>query len=145
MPLVSKRKLQKDIEAKMYETFWEAISKVKSKSEVQGFLSDLLSPVESTMVAKRLAIAALLLRGYGYENIMNLLKVSGATIAKVSAVLNANTGYKIAINKIAMSEATREFWQDIENLLYRLSAPGKTFLPKEIVKAKLRHKRKSLL
>ena len=54
MPLVSKRKLQKDIEAKMYETFWEAISKVKSKSEVQGFLSDLLSPVERTIIPKKI-------------------------------------------------------------------------------------------
>ena len=129
----------------MYETFWEAISKVKSKSEVQSFLSDLLSPVERTMIAKRLAIAALLLRGHGYENIKDLLKVSGATIAKVSAVINTNTGYKMVVNKIATSESTREFWQDVENLLYRMSAPGRVFLPEETVKYKLKHKRKTLV
>jgi|SRR3989344_1541850 len=145
MPLVSRRKLYKEIETRMYETFWEAISKVKSKSEVQSFLSDLLSPVERTMIAKRLAIAALLLRGHGYENIKDLLKVSGATIAKVSAVINTNTGYKMVVNKIATSESTREFWQDVENLLYRMSAPGRVFLPEETVKYKLKHKRKTLV
>ncbi|MBI2599217.1 hypothetical protein HYW40_03290, partial [Candidatus Curtissbacteria bacterium] len=124
MPLVSKRKLSKNIEERMFETLWEAISKLNSKQDIQSFLADLLSPVEIQMIAKRMAIAALLARGYGYESIQDIIKVSDATVAKVSRALNNNPGYKIAINKIARSEATQEFWHDIENLVYRLSSPG---------------------
>lgn len=145
MPLVSKRKIPQDIEEKMYETLWEAISQLRSRGEIQKFLNDLLSPVERQMIAKRIAIAALLMKGYGYEAIQDILKVSDATVAKVSMALNNNQGYKIAINKIARSEATREFWQEVENLFYRMSSPGKVFLPEEVVKRKLGHKRKTLL
>lgn len=145
MPLVSKRKLYKEIEDKMYETFWEAISKLKSKEDVQSFISDLLSPVERMMIAKRLAIAALLLRNYSYVSIKDTLKVSGATIAKVSLVLNNNQGYKVAVNKIARSEITRGFWQDIENLLYRLRNTHYAFEEDKIVKKKLGHKKKTLV
>lgn len=145
MPLVSKRKLYRKIEDKMFETFWEAISKLKSKEEIRSFVSDLLSPVERMMIAKRLAIAALLLRNYSYDSIKDTLKVSGATIAKVSLVLNNNQGYKVAVNKIARSEATREFWHDIENLLFRLGNAHYAFEEEKIVKRKLRHKRKTLV
>ena len=134
MSQVSKRKIHKDIEEKMYETFWEAISQLRAKADVQRFLNDLFSPVERQMIAKRITIAALLMRGYGYQAIQDILKVSDTTIAKVSIILNNNLGYKIAINKIARSEATREFWQDVENLFYRLSSSAKAFLPDEVVK-----------
>ena len=89
----------------MYETLFEAIKHLRSKEEIQLFLTDLLSPTERTMLAKRLAIAALLMRAYEYESIMNMLKVSSATISKVALVLNHNQGYKNTINKIARSES----------------------------------------
>lgn len=129
----------------MYETLWEAFSTLKSSADIQSFLNDLLSPIEKTMIAKRLAIAALLLRNYDYENIMDLLKVSSATISKVSITLNYNQGYKLAINKIARSEASREFWQDIESLLFRSSNPGVAFASEDFIKNKLGHKRKTLI
>ncbi len=129
----------------MYETFWETISQLKARAEVQNFINDLLSPPERIMVAKRLAIAALLSRHYNYEAIMSILKVSSTTISKISLLLNQNNGYKTAINKIARAEATREFWQDVENLAYRLGNPRNVFVSEELVKKKLGHSRKTLL
>jgi uncharacterized protein YerC len=129
----------------MFQTFWDAVSKINHQDEIQEFLNNLLSPTERTMLAKRLAIAVLLMKKYNYENIMDLLKVSSATISKVALTLNYNIGYKKAINKVAHTEATREFWQDVENLLFRFSAPGRLLLPEEVVKAKLRHTRKTLV
>ena len=95
MTQVSKRIVHKQIESRMYETLFEAIKHLRSKEEIQLFLTDLLSPTERTMLAKRLAIAALLMRAYEYESIMNMLKVSSATISKVALVLNHNQGYKL--------------------------------------------------
>ena len=129
----------------MLETLWEAVSQVKSKEEVKLFLNDLLTPVERVMVTKRLAVAALLLRGSSYQAIEDLIKVSSETIARIALILRDNSGYKIAVNKILRSEAGRLFWQDVENMLYRISAPGRVFLPEEVVKYKLGHNKKKTL
>ncbi|OGD92719.1 hypothetical protein A3C33_02270 [Candidatus Curtissbacteria bacterium RIFCSPHIGHO2_02_FULL_42_58] len=129
----------------MFETLWEAISQVRDKDDVQIFLNDLLSPIERVMIAKRLAIAALLLKGNSYETIKDFLKVSTETVAKISLILKMNKGYQLAINKLIRTEAGKQFWQEIENLLYRLSSPGKVFLPEEAVKYKLGHKKKTLV
>ena len=145
MSQISRRILNKQVEEKVFETLWEAISQVKSKDDVKLFLSDLLSPVERIMVAKRLAIAVLLLKGSSYETIIDILKVSNETISKIALILRANSGYKIAVNKLLRSEAGREFWQGIEDLIYRLSSPGKVFLPEEVVKYRLGHSKKKTL
>ena len=145
MSQVSRRILNKQVEEKVFETLWEAISQVRDKKEIQSFLGDLLSPTERVMIAKRLAIAVLLLKGRSYETIKDFLKVSTETVAKISIILKINNGYKIAINKVIRTEAGRQFWQDIEDLLYRLSSPGKVFLPEEVVKYKLGHRKKTLV
>lgn len=145
MTQVSRRVLNKQVAEQIFETLWEAISQVRDKQEIQIFLNDLLTPTERIMIAKRLAIAVLLLKQHDYETIKDFLKVSGETISKISLILKMNQGFKLAINKVIKTEAGRQFWQDIENLLYRLSAPGKVFLPEEVIKYKLGHKKKTLV
>ena len=145
MSQVSRRKVAKEIENKILETLLEAISTIKTSKEVNLFLSDLLSPVEKIMISKRLAIAALLSKGYDYETIKDLIKVSQATIAKVSVTMSINNGYSVVINKISRSESTREFWHDIERLLSRMSFTTETFKPDEDLKRIYNHKRKTLV
>ena len=145
MTQVSKRIVHKQIESRMYETLFEAIKHLRSKEEIQLFLTDLLSPTERTMLAKRLAIAALLMRAYEYESIMNMLKVSSATISKVALVLNHNQGYKNTINKIARSESAKAFWQQIERLTSRLVSSRNYSANDEFLKKEFGHKRKTLL
>jgi TrpR-related protein YerC/YecD len=145
MAQVSRRRLHPNTEEKIYNTFWEAISQLKSEQEISLFLNDLLSPTEKVMLAKRLAIAALLTKGYTYVDIKDLLKVSQETISKVSLSLNINTGYQLAINKIAKSEATRAFWQDIGSAVYRMSSPGKAFMAEGAIRHKLGHRKKTLV
>lgn len=144
MPLVSKRILKKKIADRMYKTFWQSLTKIKTSKESQLFLNDLLSSIEITMLAKRLAIAALLSRSYSYDSIEETLKVSRETIATVSLNLNNNNGYKIILNKLSRSEATREFWQDIEKLVYSIQSPQKFMASKETLNKKLGHGRKTL-
>lgn len=145
MSQVSRRRVPKEIENKIFETLLEAVSKVKSSKEVNSFLSDLLSPVEKIMIAKRLAIAALLSKGYDYETIKDLIKVSQSTIAKVSITMSINNGYNVVINKISRSENTREFWQEIERLLHRMSIAKDTFKPDDDLERIFGHKRKTLV
>ena len=145
MSRVSKKVLNKQIEEQMFETLWEAISRVRGKADTKLFLADLLTPVERIMVAKRLGIAVMLMKGKDYETIIDVLRVSNETISKIALILRMNNGYKIAVSKIVRSEAGKEFWQDIENLIYRISSPGKVFLPEEVVKYRLGHSKKKTL
>ena len=145
MTQVSRRLLNKQIEQQIFETLWEAISQLKNKTEIQIFLTDLVTPTERIVLAKRLAIAVLLLKNTNYETIKDLIKVSGETISKVALTLKMSNGYRIAINKIVRTESGRQFWQDVESLLYRLGTPGKTFLPEKQIKYKLGHKKKTIV
>lgn len=145
MTQVSRKKVHKDVEEKMFETLWEAISALKSKEEIKNFINDLLSPPEKTMIAKRLAIAALLMRNLKYESIKDMLKVSQTTVSKVSITMKENVGYQNAINKIARSQAGKEFWRDVENLMLRMGIAKYTFAPDEQIKAVLKHKKKTLV
>lgn len=124
---------------------FEAIKHLRSKEEIQSFLTDLLSPTERTMLTKRLAIAAFLMRAYPYESISNMLKVSSSTISKVALVLNQNQGYKNTINKIARSESAKEFWQQIERLASRFVSSKNYTAHEELLKKKFGHEKKTLL
>ncbi len=129
----------------MFETLWQAVSQVKSKNDVQLFLEDILSPTEKIMIAKRLAIASLLLRNYEYEAIKNILKVSQGTIAKVAQTLKFNKGYRIVIEKVQRSEDMKEFWQTIERIGHRFISKQYQTAPDELIKKKLGHERKTLV
>lgn len=145
MPQVSKRILSKEIEAKIAETLLEAVSQLRTKSEVADFLQDLLSPVEKIMISKRLAIAVLLLKGWEYPAIKDFLKVSNATVAKISIILKDNVGYKIAVDKVAKTEAGREFWKDVVKMIHRVGTIKDTFIDDEVLNKKFKFKRKTLL
>ena len=145
MPQVSKRILRKEVEEKVAETFLEAISQVRDKGEVQLFINDLLTPVERVMIAKRLAIATLLLKGWDYRSIEDFLKVSGDTIARVSLVLKTNNGYKKIVDRLAETEAVKEFWRDVVSLAYRLGSSKNVFVEEGLIKHKLGLKGKTLL
>lgn len=145
MPLVSKRVLNKSVEDKMYNTLWESFALLKSKSDIKFFLEDLLSSVERKMIAKRLAIAALLLHGYKYESIKDILKVSRETIATVSLALENNKGYKVTINKIASSESAKDFWKSILKAAHRIGVTQDTFKSDEYLNKKFGFDRKTLV
>ena len=145
MPQVSRRKLNKEVANKIFETLLEAVSQMRSKSEVSMFINDLLSPVERTMIAKRLAIAVLLLKRWDYPSIKDFLKVSNATVSKVSLIIQVNRGYKEVVDKLTRTEAGKDFWRDILVLAQRLGVAKDTFADEKLLRHKLGIKKKTLL
>src|SRR5579864_5286067 len=98
MPQVSRRTLSKPIEKKMFAIFFKSLARLSNPLEIEQFLFDLLGPVERTMLAKRLAIAVLLAKGYRYESIKEALKVSQETIARVAMSLTyKGEGYNMVV------------------------------------------------
>lgn len=76
------------------------------------------------MLAKRLAIAVLLEKGYTYDLIDEVLKVSKATIATVhKQCISGAPGYKRAITHILNTERKENLWNELNRLILALSPP----------------------
>lgn len=80
--------------------FCQAILSLKNEEEAAKFLTDLLSPQEIEMLAKRLQIAECLLKDESYIDIRVKLKVGFSTIARVATWLGmSGEGFKIVISR----------------------------------------------
>lgn len=124
MTQVSRRPLHKDVEKRIHEIFISSLAKVRVADEVYRFANDLLSPIEQKMLAKRIAIAFMLYKGYNQRSICHILKVSMGTVSRVSYKLQyGDKGYGRVINKIVASEKMGEFFQKIDDLIGDILPP----------------------
>lgn len=126
MAQISKRFLKKKVEERIIDLFWTSISSLSTKERVSLFLDDLLTPTEKVMLSKRLAIAFMLIKGYSYPVINNLLRVSDSTIWNVKANLTfKGKGYKAVIGEIMKKETWGQFWEELNNFFEELLPPGR--------------------
>jgi TrpR-related protein YerC/YecD len=89
----------------LFGEFCEALAVLKDKDEAMKFLTDLLTRQEIIALAKRIKIAKLLLAGKDYREITQVLKVSHATIAKVSQwLVESGDGFKIVADRTKNKE-----------------------------------------
>lgn len=88
MPQVSKRKLQPEIQDRLIELLITVLAATNQTKSGLLFTHSFLSTTERNMLAKRVGIALLLKRKYSYFQIMDYLKVSKGTVAKVSELLS---------------------------------------------------------
>lgn len=125
MTQVSKNPLSPKIKRDIEEAFWWILANLQKEEEVKNFLNDFLSPTERVMLVKRLAIAVLLLRGYTYKNIREVLKVSYPTINHIQRWLSgggrpglpAGRGYRMVFEKLNNKERFEEFYASVDNFL----------------------------
>jgi uncharacterized protein YerC len=119
MTQVSKHPINPLIEKQVYEVFIESVKNTKTSGEVVNFLNDLLSPVEKIMMAKRVAVAFLLLEDkYTYEEISRKLKVSRGTIAKINAVFALQgKGFRKTLGDILKRKAAKSALSELLNIL----------------------------
>ena len=118
MSQLSKLPIRRDLEEQMFDLFTSTIVSLKDKIEIEDFLSDLLSPIEKLMLAKRLAIALMLEKEYTYPMIGKSLRVTPTTIASVSMQLRyAGKGYKKIVEKILSEGEYEDFWSVVEDVV----------------------------
>ena len=124
MGRVSRRHINKDVEERIFEIFRDYIAHLSNLSDIQEFLVSLLSYTEQVMIAKRLAIAVLLSRGFNYEYIDQTLKVSKSTVGTVhKQILTGAPGYKRATSYILGKEKRESLWNSLEEILLKISPP----------------------
>jgi TrpR-related protein YerC/YecD len=100
MPQLSAIPVPKSTERKIRKAFTKVLVNIKSEEEMERYIFDLMTPTERVMLAKRLAVASLLSKGYSYRDISEMLKVSTATVGRVSLWLRtAGDGYRLALKK----------------------------------------------
>lgn len=126
MPPVSKRVIPSEIEKRIFDIFVKSFSKISKKQDVVPFLNDLLTPTEKIMIAKRLAIAFLLIRGdYDQRGIANTLKVSTNTVAKINNVLKTQgDGYRKVIKKLLRDEEFKILLNELYEILTPIPPKG---------------------
>lgn len=124
MSQVSKYPISKAVAERMFEIFLKTFVKIKNDQEANQFISDLLTPTEKIMLAKRLTIAYLLERRYDYRTIQNIIKVSTGTISSVNLTrLYGSKGYKKLLNKIMNEEKLGNL---LEEAAIKLLSPPST-------------------
>jgi len=105
MSQVSSQYIDNKVKRKIERLFSYCIKQCRDDNTVAEFVDDLLTPTEKIMLAKRVAIALMILKKNTYEEIKNKLKVSKSTIWKVSTWLSAKgKGYRKLLSEVIKTE-----------------------------------------
>ena len=96
-------------------SFCKALVELKTPEESAQFLKDLLSRQEAEMLAKRIEIARLLIKGDTYGQIQRSLRVSHGTVARVSQWLaTSGEGYRLIVSRVKPEKnAQQEFIEEL--------------------------------
>jgi len=129
MSQVSKYPVSKDVSDRMFEVFQMTISSLNNKEDIEEFFDEFLSPIEKIMLAKRLSIAVLLVKGHSYPSISAILRVTPRTIATVSLALKyRGKGYQKAVEKVLLNEKLNAFFEKIEDFVGGLPPTKGSFI-----------------
>lgn len=109
-------KLSKEKQEKLLVVFCKALVELKTPEEAAHFLKDLLSRQEAEMLAKRIEIARLLIKGFTYGEIQKILKVSHGTIARVNQWLaTSGEGYRLIVERVKEEKSeAQEYIEELE-------------------------------
>ena len=114
MVRISKANVQAEVLIRIYQLFFEVLSRSKSKVSVLELIDDILTPTEKIMLAKRIGILYLLIKEVDQAVISDILKVSTSTVS-IYAVQFYKRDTKIIkiIKNMLTKEKVLDFMEDI--------------------------------
>lgn len=99
---------------KLYQLMFEIVNKAEDEKDFLELIKDILSPPEQLMVAKRIAIIYLLIKGVEQSSIAKYLKSSRATVAKFSLLFyDKETKLIGIIGELLNKEKVNHFLEDL--------------------------------
>lgn len=142
MSQVSTRPIPKKVKNKIFVLLIKSLQKASKREEIVPFITDLLTPTERIMIAKRLSIAFLLLKGeYSHREISKVLRVSTNTISNISLILKTGgNGYRQMVNKLMKEKEMKIVLNEIYEILTLVPHKGQNW--GEWKKDRLARKRK---
>lgn len=121
MSQVSRNPLSKESNYEIQATLWWLLARLNTDSDVNNFLDGLLTKTEKIMLAKRLAIAFLLSKGYNYRDISDALKVSTSTIVRMREAIDKTEGnYEIFIKKLEKRSELKKLERQFDKFIGKL-------------------------
>ncbi len=118
MTHVSRYPMDKVVETELFRKFWHSLSSLRDPQSASSFFSDFLSGSERIMLAKRFAIAVLLLRGKRPKDIKLALHVSDSSTSSVGAWLkNAKPKTVATLERVIRENYWEEFFDNVESFL----------------------------
>lgn len=106
---------------KLHELTYFLLGRSHTRQSFQGIFEDLLSKEERLMIAKRIAVLYLLMKGFDYVTICDVIKVSPGTVAKFAILLEKSGSIVPLLKTLVRKEETRIF---IEQIFVNLFPPG---------------------
>ncbi|MGB9706603.1 MAG: Trp family transcriptional regulator [Microgenomates group bacterium] len=116
MAQVSKKKINKNLEKKIYNLLYQVIADISNPKEAEEFLKDFLTEIELEIIAKRLGVAYYLNQNRDYDVIKNDLAVSTTTIATIKNQIKKK-GFQLALKKIQADEWATRWAQKISKIV----------------------------
>jgi len=121
MTNISKKKLNKDIQQKIYSRLTKAIAGIHTRSKSAQFIEDILTETERQMLAKRFAALFMLTQNVSSYRVHKLLNMSTTTTKRLS--LELSQGKHAYITSVVKKKKDREkFWAELE-VIVRLGMP----------------------
>lgn len=121
MTRISKYKVNDEILDKLFYLLFEVLSNKQNIGQFNDILTELLSPTERIMIAKRVAIIYMLMKGVDCSVIIDSLKVSSATISKFQIIVENGKFVVEALKKVVRNEKIIDFF---EKLVIDFRGPG---------------------
>lgn len=116
MAQVSKWKLSEAVEQRILHIFWRSWGRGVELG-LKESVGEIFTETEKTVLSKRLAIAMMLVKGYGYSEIREFLHVSPPTIAKVSDWLEFKSGLRKVIERLVRESEQDMIWEQMKGIL----------------------------
>jgi TrpR-related protein YerC/YecD len=124
MTRVSRFKLSSEQVDQLSHRLIGAISSLQNKEALFLFFDDLLTRTEKIMLGKRLLIAILLEKGYSYNDISSIVKVSQVTISRMSEQLQrSGKGFRLAIAHLDKKEKVEKWMEPVLNFVSGMAKP----------------------
>jgi uncharacterized protein YerC len=120
MTHVSRNPLDKDVYYDILDGLYWLMADIKTSAQMKVFLTDFFTKTERIMLAKRLAIALMIVEGYDTELIKKVLKVSTATIYRMREwVDRGGAGLKDGLFRLRKRQVMNDFWDQVKTLIER--------------------------
>jgi uncharacterized protein YerC len=114
MTHVSRFPIHKDVYFEILNELYWVLADVKKPDEMKQFLGDFFTKTEHIILAKRLALAGMILHEYDQDIIKKVLHVSTATIYRMKEKLEyGGEGFKTGIRRITRKELFDTFIQKL--------------------------------
>lgn len=124
MSQVSKYQLSNKVYAKIFTLFPQFLYRMTSRGKQSELIDAFFTRTEKIVIAKRVAIAFLLVKGYTYDKIVGKIKVSHGTVAKIADSLKTNDKSLIKeLDSIAKEDAFMEFLNAVGYQVSKLLPP----------------------